>query len=167
MGITNHAWVVGGENKGDTRLFVEFLHNIHNLLAVLCVEVGSRFVSQDELGIRSQGSGNRDALLLPARELIGAMMSAVQESDGLQHFVDAFLAVCGFDASQEKRHLDIFIGCEGWNEREELEHKSDGVLAQVRPLIAIELGGFLTIDYYVSSGWLVEQTYELQQRCLA
>src|SRR5690242_19763075 len=156
-----------GKYKRNAGLFIELLHDVHDLLAVLGVEVGGWLISQDKLGMGRQRSGDGDALLLPAGELIGTMMGVVQESNGLQHFVDALLAVGGFDAGQEQRHLDIFIGCQGWDEREELEHKSNGVLAQIRPLVAIEAGRVLPIDQDITTCWLIEQTNELQQGSLA
>ena len=139
FGITDDARVMGGKHKGHTSLFVETLHNVHDLFAVLGIEVGGRLVSQDELGVGSKRPGDCDALLLSAGELIGAVMGAVGESDCFQHFIDAFLAIRGFCAIQQERHLNIFIGCESGDERKELEYESDGILAQVCALVAIEM----------------------------
>src|SRR6185503_1425602 len=66
LGITNDSRIVRGEYKGDPCLFVEALHNVHYLPAILGVEVGGRLVSEDQFGIGSQRSGDCDALLLSA-----------------------------------------------------------------------------------------------------
>ena len=47
---------------------LRLLHDVHDLFAVLGVEVGGRLVSQDHLGIDGKRPGDRDALLLPAAE---------------------------------------------------------------------------------------------------
>ena len=62
-----------GKDKGDARLFIELLHDLHDLLAVLGVEVGGGFVSEDQFGVSGKRPGDRDALLLSAGELVGAV----------------------------------------------------------------------------------------------
>ena len=84
VGIFNYAWIVSGEHKGHASLFVETLHNIHNLPAVLGIEVGSRFVSEDQFGIGGKRPGDRAALWLPAAEWVGTMVGAIREADGVE-----------------------------------------------------------------------------------
>ena len=127
-----------GKYKCYASLFVESLHDVHDLLAVLGIEVGGRLVSEDELGIGRKRPGDRDALLLSTGELIGAVMGAVGESHGLQHFVDALLALGRFCAIQQERHFNIFVGSQGWDQRKELEDESDRVFAQIGALVAVE-----------------------------
>ena len=66
FGILDDARVVGGKYEGGASFFIELLHDLHDLLAILCVEVGCGFVGQDYFGIRGKCSGDSDALLLSA-----------------------------------------------------------------------------------------------------
>ena len=52
---------------------------IHHFAAVGGVEVTSRLVGEDQLGIHHDGTGNGDALLLTARELLRKVMGAMTD----------------------------------------------------------------------------------------
>src|SRR5574341_2602676 len=119
---------MGGEDKCDACLLIESLHDLHYLPAIFGIEIGSWLVSKNELGIGSQRSGNRDALLLSTGELIGAVMSAVGESNCFQHFIDTRFALGRLRTVQQERHLDIFVGGQCGDERKELEDESNGIL---------------------------------------
>ena len=47
---------------------------------------------------------------------------------------------------QQQWHLDIFVGRQRWDEREELKDESQRAFAQVRPLIAVKFRDILSID---------------------
>lgn len=55
------AVVVGGDDDGLS-LFVEFQEEIDDLLGIVRVEVTGRLVSEDDIRIMDEGSGNTDAL---------------------------------------------------------------------------------------------------------
>jgi hypothetical protein len=76
---------------------VQLLQHAHHFLAVLGVEVAGRFVGQDQLGLRDQRAGDRDALLLAARQLARPVLGAVRDADPVHHLVDAALALGGGD----------------------------------------------------------------------
>ena len=50
-GIADDARVMGGEDKGHARFLIQALHDVHDLLAVLGVKVGSRLIGQDKGGV--------------------------------------------------------------------------------------------------------------------
>jgi len=57
------------------------------------VEVGEGFVEQDDRRIGGEGPGDRDPLLLAARELVGAPSALGGEADQVEHLGDACLPV--------------------------------------------------------------------------
>ncbi len=56
---------VSDHDEGDA-LAVKFLKNPHNFDARAGIEIASRLVREQKLGIADEGSGNGDALLLAA-----------------------------------------------------------------------------------------------------
>ena len=63
--------VMGDQHEGDARLLLEALQLALHLLAQLQVERRKRLVEQQHAGLGRQGTGQRHALLLAARELGG------------------------------------------------------------------------------------------------
>ncbi len=88
-------------------------------------------------------------------------MGAVGEPNGFQHLLDACSAFGRFCAVQQERHLHIFVGGQCRDEREELKDEPNRSFAQVRPLVAIETSGVLSVDEYLATGGLVKQTNQL------
>ncbi len=64
-------------------------HLLADLAAQARVERGERLVEQHERGRGGQRAGQRDALLLPARQLPGPAVGQVGQPDQLQHLPDA------------------------------------------------------------------------------
>ena len=69
LGVTGISLRVGDHHDGSA-LLVQLCQELHHFETILGVEVTSRLVGEDELGIHHDGSGNGDALLLTARELL-------------------------------------------------------------------------------------------------
>src|SRR4051794_41765791 len=58
-----------------------------DVLAGVRVEVAGRLVGEQHRRLRDQGAGDRDALLLPARELRGAVLAAAVDPDRLEQLL--------------------------------------------------------------------------------
>ena len=65
----------------DAALRVQPLEDAHHFDAGARVEVAGRLVGQDDRRLVDQRARDRDALLLPARQLVGMMVSALAEPD--------------------------------------------------------------------------------------
>ncbi len=85
--------VVRDRNCGDACLLDDSANLLAHLDAEIDVEVGKRFVEQQHLGFGCERSGERDPLLLPARELFGIMFPVALETDQLEQFLDACVAL--------------------------------------------------------------------------
>ena len=66
------------------RSHVQPLKDAHHLDARPRVEVAGRLVGQEDRRLRDQRAGDRDALLLAARQLIRMVVGALAEADGGQ-----------------------------------------------------------------------------------
>ncbi len=115
-------------------------HRLHDLLAVGGIQVGSGLICQDEGRFGCQGAGDCHALLLPAAELVWALVPALAQPNCRQQIAHALAALRGAVPVQEQRHLDVLIRRQGGDQGEELEDKADRTTAHVRPLVAVEPG---------------------------
>src|SRR6185503_12654954 len=60
---------------------IEPVHQAENLLAGFGIKVAGRFVGKDHERIVDEGPSDGDALLLPAGELVGAMIQTISQTD--------------------------------------------------------------------------------------
>ena len=78
----------------DARAFlVQPDQDLHDLGAVLGIEIAGRFVGEDQVRLMDDRARDRDALLLTARELPGQVIAAVADVHALEHGVDFRLAL--------------------------------------------------------------------------
>ena len=76
--------LVRDEQHRDAALAVQPLEDAHDLDAGARVEVAGRLVGQQDRRLRHERAGDRDALLLPARELVRVVIGAVGQPDRRQ-----------------------------------------------------------------------------------
>ena len=74
----------------------------------LRIQITSGLVGENEIGIIGQASGNRDALLLPAGKLGGAMVNAVAKSNHLGQPPTLLVDVASQPPLVLQRDLDVF-----------------------------------------------------------
>ena len=63
---------------------LELQHQLENLVSALRVEVTRRFVREEQGRLQKQGPAERDALSLPARELIRKVFSPICQPDFIE-----------------------------------------------------------------------------------
>ena len=80
--------VVGREEDGRARL-VDLFEEAEEVDRELGVEVARRLVGEDERRLADDGAGDRDALLLAAREDAGGVFAAPLQADALERLADA------------------------------------------------------------------------------
>src|SRR5712692_2690747 len=81
LGPPGEVGIVGRNEERDAPFRLQPREQVVDDLARLRVEVPGRLVRQDQLGRVDQGPGDRDALLLAARELARPMAQAIAEPD--------------------------------------------------------------------------------------
>ena len=82
--------VVRDVEVGETALVLESLHQVQDAHPDRDIEHRNRLIGQEQLRIGRQGPGDRDALALPARELVrelGRVGRGRLQSDGLEQLV--------------------------------------------------------------------------------
>ena len=76
--------IVGDEDHRDAAAIAQLGDEPTGLGRRLRIEAGERFVQQQRTGARGQSAGDRDALLLPARQLRGAAILEPRHADLVQ-----------------------------------------------------------------------------------
>ncbi len=88
--VRGDARIVGDDHDRATELVDRAAQKLEHLGGRGRVEVAGRLVGEDDCRLRDQGARDRDALLLAARELGGAVLSPVRDADGLEQLVEPF-----------------------------------------------------------------------------
>jgi hypothetical protein len=160
------AGVVGDDDQGDAAL-VEFFEQTHDLLAGGAIEVAGGLVGEDQCGLHDRRAGDRDALALPTRELVRAMVGAVLQSIVPQRAGDACAALCRRDAGENHRQGDVLGGGQARHQMKTLEDEADALAAHAC-LFVCRQGGDVAACETVDAGiGAVEQAEQVEQRRLA
>jgi hypothetical protein len=117
--------VVGHDQEGGAKPDLD-VHELElGLLAQLLVECRERLVEEQHLRLFRQRAGKRDALPLPARELIGPAIGQALELHELQHLGDTGLALAPGHALLLEAITDVPGDAHMREERVALEHHVD------------------------------------------
>ena len=120
--------VVRDVDEGDADLALDPLQLELHLLAELEVERPERFVEQEHARVIDECPGERDPLLLAARELCRLALLDLRETDELEHLADLPLQVVAADSLAPQPEGDVLEDREVREERVGLEHRVDVTL---------------------------------------
>jgi hypothetical protein len=145
-----HAHVLDDVDELDLRL-----------LAQLLVQRAQRLVEQQHLRPLGQAARKRNALLLPAGELMGLPLAELAQLHELQHRLDALLDRALGHAVAPQAEGDVVPHREVREQRVGLEHHVE------RALVGHQPGDVLALEQYASRGRRLEAREHAQQRRLA
>ena len=131
--------VVGDEHERDADGVLDRLELDLHLLAELEVERAERLVEQQHAGLVDQRPGERDALTLPAAQLIRATFAELAEADDVEHLAGATTTLGPTDAFHLEPVLDVLTDGHVGEQRVVLEHRVD--VAVVRRDVGHVLAG--------------------------
>ena len=146
---------------------VERIEQVHDLEARGRVEVSGGFVGQDHMGVVDKGSGNGHALLLAARELVGAVAEPPAQAHELGQS-QAELRTVGIGRSLiGQRHRDVFHHAELLNQVVRLKHEAEVAAADTRERFIVERGDIVAAQEILPGGRPVEAPEQVEQCALA
>ena len=122
------ALVVGDEDERDPELGLERLELDLEVLAQLRVERAQRLVEQQHARPQHQRARERDALLLPARQLIGLAPRELGHVDQLERLADPLGALLLAELVVLEPERDVLRHVEVREQRVALEHRVDVAL---------------------------------------
>ncbi len=138
--------IVGDVHGGDAEPPLQRGDLGAGLDAQLGVEVGQRFVHQEDLGLADDGAPHRHPLALPARQLGGLAIEVVGDIEDRRRLADASHPLLLLDALDLEMEADVLGDGHVRVERVRLEHHRDVAVAgrQVGDFaIADEHGSFV------------------------
>ena len=155
--------IVRDQNGGQSVGRVQALQQGKDDIRGAAVQVAGGLVSQQQFGLGDERARQRDALLLAAGELAGAVLRAV----GQFHFAQPAggHSQCGFagDAAGEQRHGDVFQRGELRQQVVELPDVADGAVAEVSLLRGRERGELNPGADHLPGGGCVQRGQDVQQ----
>ena len=123
---------MGCDYQSRAILRVQAEQQLLHLFAYAVIEGAGGLVSQNQFRLQDHGAGDRNPLLLPAREFAGAMCHAIFEPDfGEQPQRLRFGAGRVHPVDQRREH-HVFQGREVRQQVVELKNKSDHPVAKFR-----------------------------------
>src|SRR5690606_36799121 len=119
---------------------------------------------EDHVGAGSERAGDRDALLLSARELMGPVVEPLAQAEGVDERADpGLLSDIGLAAVKFERQPNVAHHIERGHEVEGLKYEADASLAQlVERAVAVALD-FVVADPYLAVARGVEARHDVHQ----
>ena len=156
MGDHDHKTILG-----------HFLQNLHDLHAGLRVQSAGWFVSQNDVGVVDQRTGDGHTLHLTAGHFAGALLQLIAKPHGFQCFRGASAAFCFADTAQAQGDLHILQHALVGDQIVALKHKTDGVIAIAIPVPVLKTLGRAAVDDQIAAGILIQATNDVQHGGLA
>src|SRR6185436_2951346 len=93
--------------RGQAQAALQAAHLQLHLVAELSIERTERFIEQQQARLKDGGASERDALLLPARELLWQTLGHAAEFDHLERLPDPLGDLAFGQAPHGKRIADV------------------------------------------------------------
>ena len=153
--------VVGDEDEGDAHLALDALEFDLHRLTQLEIERGERLVEQQCAGHVDERTGERNTLLLAARQLVRSAIAELGEANDVEHLLGPAGRLRRGDTlgAQAERH--VLEHTHVWEQCVGLEHRVDVALVGRH---ARDVGAF---EHDAPAAWLLEARDHLQDRGLA
>ena len=166
MGVRGNVAVVGHDDD-RVALCMQVDEDGHDLLAALAVQRPGRLVGEDDGAAVHERTGDADALLLPARQLIGMELQPLTQAQFPQQVSGVRLARGFRHAAVDGWHLGVFHSAQVGHQVVALEDEPEGVTPEGCKRIAAERG-HVGASYPVRARrWRIETADDVHQRRLA
>ena len=146
VGLAADADVVRDDQEGQVVLSVQLPHQGDDLVGVLAVEVAGRLVGPDDRGVVDERTGDRHALALAARELVGHVLGPVAQAHELERIERLAPRLLRRDAGDEQRQLDVLDRAQHGHQVVELEDEAHPARPVVGALAVGHLGERHALD---------------------
>ena len=151
-------------HDGGVHLRVHHVEGFEHDLSAARVEGACGLVGQDELGVRHDGACGRDALLLPARHLVGVLLQHALDAEALRDRLDARGNARRRLVLDGKGQRDVLVPVEGVEQVGVLEDEAQVVAAELRQLTLGRSGDVASGDENAAAGGRVDGGHAVQKR---
>ena len=132
VGVDEVLGVVRHQDDGLLVDLVQFLQDLEHVLGALGIEVADRLVRENDVGIVDERTGDGDALLLSAGELVGELVRLLDDAEPSQERDTVLAAFLGGFASEDLGQADVVEDVERGDEIEGLEDHADPGLMKLQ-----------------------------------
>ena len=134
--LLDDAHFMRDDDSGDAETAIDILDKSEDGIRGAGVESRSRFIAEQDLGIRSKGAGNGNALFLTAGKLRRVRLGAIGQPDQLQKFGGTLAGFYLGSADKLQRKADIFHGSSLHEQVELLKNHAHGATGFTKFLVA-------------------------------
>ena len=129
------------------------------------VERTGGLVGEDHVGLPDERPGDRDPLLLTARELCGTVLDPVPQPDAFERRPDR--GARNAPAGEPRRQRDVLLRGERTEQVEGLEHEADALAPEPGERVLRQPVERLVAEPHAAGGGAIKSRGQLQQRRLA
>jgi hypothetical protein len=137
------------------------------MLARTMVQISRRLVRQEKLRGTHQRPGNRDPLLLAARNLADFVIQAMTETDPFQNLAGGSFGLQAIVAPDEPRHHRILKRREFGQKMVELKDESDVTIPESGQLGSRPFEDILAVEQHLTSRGRIQGTEKMEQCALS
>ena len=161
-----HLGIVRDEDDGVPG-GIEFLKNLHDLLARVAVQRAGGFIGQHHAAAVHEGAGNGYALLLPAGELPGLVRQALAQPQALQQAGRSRAARSRAQARVDGGNFHVVLRRQARQQLVALKDKAEMLAAQARQFIRLHGARFAAQHLVAAARRLVQAADDVHQRGFA
>src|SRR6185503_15540055 len=139
----------------------------HDLESRRRVEVARRFVGEEDAGVVHERAGDRHALALSSRQLVGPVVHPVAQPDPFERLCGARAPFLGAEAGVNEGQLHVVQRVGAGQEIERLKYEPDLLVADPRQVVVGEIAHLLRVQPVLAARGRVEAADQVHQRRLA
>src|SRR5215217_2242782 len=109
-------------------------------------------------------AGDRDALSLTARELVGLVSHTLSQVHGVERFLRHFMSLRRTNTTVNQRQLDIVQRSRAREQIERLENETDFLIANTSKLVVVHLRDVLAVEPVFTLARSIETADQVHQR---
>ena len=154
---------MGGRQNRHAALLIEPQEQLQEIFSGGRIEIGARFIGEQQRRGRRDRARNRHALLLAAGELAGSPIGKLGEPYAVQQFFGNLAPSGRGNALQLQDKLDILAGIQYRHEVVGLKNEPEPMQTQIGELSFVEDIQLLTRDFDVPAGGPVQPANQIEQ----
>ena len=147
----------------DAVFTVELLEELHDLAALIRVQIAGGLVGQDERGLGDQRARHADKLLLAAGELIGIEVFFPDDLKAVEHVAHDALALLLRHVAVAEGNLQILVDREIVEQVIALEDEADVFFLQIEAFFLLQLVDGVAAEPVFALPRTVMQTEDVEQ----
>ena len=157
-------FIVRNDEEGLFEGVAEDEEKVVEFAGVLGVEVAGGLVGEDQLGVVHQGTGHRNTLLLPSRQLRGFVPYPISKFQKIKKFLRSFESFLTTFSGDERGHRHILQRRELGQQMVELIDETDMPVSELRQLVVGQTVEIHAVNDHLSPIRLVQRADDMQQR---